>query len=116
MRISSTTGGQHGKVLSEARYTSEGTKGLAHKGGSARRAAVAKMVEELGGKLEAFYFAFGDVDVYTIVGVPDSVTAAAISLAVNQSGVVTVKNVVLISPEDMDKASKKAVDYRPPGR
>jgi uncharacterized protein with GYD domain len=74
------------------------------------------MIEDLGGKLEAFYFAFGDVDVYTIVGVPDSVTAAAISLAVNQSGVVTVKNVVLISPEDMDKASKKAVDYRPPGR
>jgi uncharacterized protein with GYD domain len=74
------------------------------------------MVESLGGKLEAFYFAFGDVDVYTIVDVPDNITAAAIALAVNQSGIVTVKNVVLILPEDMDKASKKAVDYRPPGR
>jgi hypothetical protein len=26
------------------------------------------------------------------------------------------KFTVLISPEDMDKAAKKAVDYRPPGR
>jgi len=27
-----------------------------------------------------------------------------------------VKTIVLIRPEDMDKAGKKEVDYRPPGR
>jgi uncharacterized protein with GYD domain len=104
------------KYLFEARYAAEGAKGLARDGGCARRAATANMTENVGGKLESFYFAFGDVDAYVIVDVPDSVTAAAVALAINQSGAVSVKTIVLIPPEDMDKASKKAVEYRPPGR
>jgi uncharacterized protein with GYD domain len=104
------------KYLFEARYTIEGAKGLAREGGSGRRAALAKMAEGLGGKLEAFYFAFGEIDAYVIVDVPDSVTAAAVALAVNQTGAAGVRTVVLISPEDMDKAAKKSVEYRPPGR
>ena len=104
------------KYLLEGHYTTEGSKGLVREGGTGRRAAVAKMVESLGGKLESLYFAFGDVDVYVIVDLPDSVSAAAVSLAAAQSGSVSVKTVVLVSPEDMDKAGKKTVDYRPPGR
>lgn len=103
------------KYLFEVHYTAAGAKGVAHEGGTRRRAAIAKMAEELGGKLEIFYFAFGGVDAYVIVDTPDNVTAAAVALAVNQSGAATVKTVVLITPEDMDKAGKKAVDYRPPG-
>jgi uncharacterized protein with GYD domain len=109
-------GGSMAKYLFDARYTSEGAKGVAREGGSGRRAAIAKMTEGLGGKLETFYYAFGDVDAYVIVDVPDNVSAAAIALAVNQAGTAAVKTVVLISPEDMDKAGKKTVDYRPPGR
>jgi len=104
------------KYLFEGHYTAEGAKGLVRDGGSGRRAAAAKTMESLGGKLEAFYFAFGDVDVYAIFDLPDSVTAAAAALAINQSGVLTGKTIVLIPPEDMDKATKKTVDYRPPGR
>jgi len=104
------------KYLFEARYTPEGAKGVAREGGSGRKAAIAKMAEGLGGKLEAFYFAFGDVDAYVVVDVPDNITAAAAALAVNQGGAASVKTVVLISPEDMDKAGKKAVDYRAPGK
>jgi uncharacterized protein with GYD domain len=104
------------KYLFEARYTAEGAKGVAREGGSGRRAAIAKMTEGLGGRVETFYFAFGDVDAYVIVDLPDNVTAAAAALAVGQSGAATVKTVALISPEDMDKAGKKAVEYRPPGR
>jgi uncharacterized protein with GYD domain len=104
------------KYLFEAHYTTEGAKGVAREGGSGRRAALTKMAEGLGGKLETFYFAFGEVDAYVIVDVPDSVTAAAVALAVNQGGGATVKTVVLISPEEMDKAAKKSVEYRPPGR
>jgi uncharacterized protein with GYD domain len=73
------------------------------------------MIESLGGKLEGFYFAFGDVDVYAVIDLPDNVAAAAVALAINQTGVVAGKTVVLIPPEDMDKAAKRAVDYRPPG-
>lgn len=104
------------KYLFEAHYTAAGAKGVAQEGGSGRRAAIAKMTESMGGKLEAFYYAFGDVDAYVIADLPDSVAAAAVALAVNQGGGATVKTVVLIPAEDMDKAGKKAVDYRPPGR
>jgi len=104
------------KYLFAARCTPEGAKGVAREGGSGRKAAIAKMAEGLGGKLEAFYFAFGDVDAYVVVDVPDNITAAAAALAVNQGGAASVKTVVLISPEDMDKAGKKSVDYRAPGK
>jgi len=104
------------KYLFEARYTAEGAKGVAREGGTGRRAAIAKMTESVGGKMEAFYYAFGDIDAYVIVDVPDAISAAAVALAVNQGGGASVKTVVLISPEDMDKAGKKAVDYRAPGR
>lgn len=104
------------KYLFEARYTAEGAKGVAREGGTGRRNAVMHMAEALGGKVESFYFAFGDVDAYVIVDLPDHVSASAAALAVAQSGGATVKTVVLMSPEDVDKAGKKAVDYRAPGR
>jgi uncharacterized protein with GYD domain len=104
------------KYMFEARYNAEGAKGIARDGGSARRAAVAKMAEGLGGKLESFYFALGDVDAYVIVDVPDAVSVVAAALAVNQSGVVTVKTVPLLSPEEVDNAARRTVDYRAPGR
>src|SRR5680860_142813 len=47
-----------------ARYASGGVKGVVTAGGSARRAAIQKMAEELGGRLETFDFAFGEDDVY----------------------------------------------------
>ncbi len=98
------------KYLFEARYSAEGAKGLAREGGSGRRAAVARMTEGMGGKLEAFCYAFGDVDAYVIVDLPDNVAATAVALAVNQSGGATVKAIVLVSTGDVDKAGKKAVD------
>ena len=60
------------KFLFESKYTSEGAKALAREGGTARCAAVAKMIEGIGGIVECMYFAFGDNDVYTIVDLPDS--------------------------------------------
>jgi uncharacterized protein with GYD domain len=104
------------KYLFEANYTPEGAKGIVKEGGSARRAAIEKSVSALGGKLEAFYFAFGAVDAYVIVDLPDNVTAAAMALAVGQSGLASTKTVVLLTPEETDAATKKSVDYRGPGR
>jgi uncharacterized protein with GYD domain len=104
------------KYLIEAHYNAEGAKGLAQEGGAGRRAAIAKTAENAGGKLESLYFAFGGVDVFAIVELPDNVTAAAVALAVNQSSTVSAKTIVLITPEEMDKAAQKAVAYRAPGR
>jgi hypothetical protein len=42
--------------------------------------------------------------------------ASALSLAVNASGIVTLKTTVLLTAEEMDQAAKKTVNYRPPGQ
>ncbi len=103
------------KFLFVASYTPEGTKGVQSGGGSARRDAIAAMTEGLGGKLESFYFAFGEADAYVVVETPDQETAAAAAIAVNAAGGATVKTVTLLTPEEIDAAAKRSVDYRPPG-
>ena len=62
------------------------------------------------------YFAFGDVDCFVIVDLPDNVSAAALSLAVNESGMIASKAIVLLTPEEMDKAGKTKVHFRAPGK
>ena len=103
------------KYLTIASYTSEGAKGLLKEGGTARRAAVEKLMKSMGGRLEAFYFAFGDNDAYLITEAPDNVTTAAISLTVSASGAVRTKTIVLLTPAEIDQAAKKTVKFRPPG-
>jgi uncharacterized protein with GYD domain len=103
------------KFLVEASYTLDGVKGVRSAGGSSRRDAVAKVAESVGGRLEGFYFAFGDTDAYVIVDVPDNESATAVALTVNAAGGATVKTVVLLTPEEVDAAAKRSVEYRPPG-
>ena len=103
------------KYLIEASYTPDGVKGLLKDGGSARRDAATQLMEALGGKIEAMYFSFGSSDAYVIVDMPDNVSATAASLAVNASGAVTAKVVVLLTPEEVDEACSKSPAYRPPG-
>lgn len=101
--------------LWQASYSAEGVKGLVAEGGTKRKAAIKQMIEAAGGKLHSFYFAFGKDDVVGIAEFPDHSTATAVSLAVNAAGVVHFRSTVLISPEEMDAATKKSVGYRPPG-
>lgn len=103
------------KYLFEASYSPQGVEGISSKGGSSRREAVAAMAEGLGGKLESFYFAFGDVDAYVTVDLPDNEAATAVALAVNGTGGATVKTVQLLTPEEVDAAAKRSAGYRPPG-
>ena len=103
------------KYLIKASYTAEGVKGLAKEGGSSRRALVQKMVEGLGGKLETFYFSYGESDVVLICDLPDAASAIAISLAVNAAGAVHASTTPLISVDELDAARKKSVGYRAPG-
>lgn len=103
------------KYLIEASYTQDGLKGIQSAGGSGRRDAIAKLAESAGGTLDSLYFAFGDSDVYVVVDLPDNESAAAIALTVNASGAVTTRTVVLLTPEEVDAAAKRSVDYQPPG-
>jgi uncharacterized protein with GYD domain len=103
------------KYLIEASYTVEGVKGVQSAGGSSRRDAIAALAESAGGQLESFYFAFGERDVYTVVDLPDNESATAVALTVNASGAVTVRTTVLLTPEEVDAAAKRSVEYRAPG-
>lgn len=81
-----------------------------------RRSAAEQALKSAGGTLEAFYFAFGDTDAFVIAEAPDHATIAAASLAINASGAVRTRTVVLLTPEELDVAAKKAVAYRAPGQ
>ncbi len=103
------------KFLIKASYTSAGVKGLLKVGGTNRKQTVEKMIADMGGKMEVFYFAFGDRDVYVIAALPDTISAAALALTINASGLVSISTTMLLDPEEVDKATKLSVNYRPPG-
>ena len=103
------------KYLIEASYTREGVAGVLAKGGSSRRDAVGETVTGMGGQLESFYFGFGDHDAFVIVDVPDNEAAAAVAMTVNAAGGAVVKTTVLLTPEQVDEAANRSIDYRAPG-
>jgi uncharacterized protein with GYD domain len=103
------------KYLLEVKYTLEGVQGVVAKGGSARKAAAQAAAKSVGGKLEGFYFAFGDTDVVTIADLPDNTAAAGLALAVTAGGGASVRTVVLLTPDEIDAATQKSVKYSPPG-
>lgn len=101
--------------LLQVSYRPEGVAGLLKEGATKRRAAVQEMVEKAGGRLQAFYYAFGDADIYSIVEFPNHSAVAAVSLTVNASGAAKVRTTVLLTPEEVDAAGKTSVSYRAPG-
>jgi len=103
------------KYLMEVSYSAEGLKGLQKDKAAGRKAAVAKAVEALGGKLEAFYYALGDHDVITIVDLPDAVSASALALGASATGLVRTKTTALLTVEETDQALGKKVSFRAPG-
>jgi uncharacterized protein with GYD domain len=103
------------KYMVLASYTPSGAKGVLGAGGTSRRDAVAKLAEGLGGRLESFHFAFGKTDAYVVLDLPDNQSAAAASMTVNASGGATSEVVVLLTPEEIDTAAQRSVDYRAPG-
>ena len=103
------------KYLFHGSYTPEGFRGLLDEGGSKRREAAEQALKSVGGTLEAFYFSFGDNDFYIIVDLPDNVSTTAVSFVGNVSGSFRIKTIVLLTPEEVDEAIKKSVDFRPPG-
>jgi uncharacterized protein with GYD domain len=103
------------KILWSGSYTQQGTKGVLSDGGTKRREVVEKMLASMGGRLECLYFSFGSDDVMLIADVPDNVSAAAVGLAVAASGSVHGRITILLTPEEIDQATKKSPAYRAPG-
>jgi hypothetical protein len=63
-----------------------------------------------------FYYAFGDDDLFVIFDLPENVSATIGSMVVNASGAAKAKMTVFLTPEEIDWATKKSVDYLPPGQ
>lgn len=103
------------KILWSGSYTQQGTKGVLSDGGTKRREVVEKMLASVGGRLECLYFSFGSDDVMLIADVPDNVSAASVGLAVAASGSVHGRITILLTPEEIDQATKKSPAYRAPG-
>ena len=82
-----------------------------------REDAVRKVVESMGGKLHAFYFALGEFDVVIIAEFPDNVSAAAVALATSATGALSkFETTVLMTPAEGVEAMRKAKTgaYAPP--
>ncbi|MEU4416483.1 MULTISPECIES: GYD domain-containing protein [Nocardia] len=102
------------KYMWRVSYLQEGAQGLLAEGGSARRAAITEMVESVGGRVEACYFAFGEDDLYVIGDVPDDVSAAALAIRTAAAGAAVSHTVGLLTAEQIDEAVAREVTYRPP--
>jgi uncharacterized protein with GYD domain len=104
------------KFLIKARYTSPGgIQGLIDDGGTVRTKAINDLITGAGATMEAHYFAFGDIDAFTVVDAPDNATVAAISLAVASTGLATLEVVTLLTPAEIDSAARKSPRYDAPG-
>jgi uncharacterized protein with GYD domain len=104
------------KYLILGSYSDEGLKGLLKEGGSKRREAAEQAVKGLGGRLEVYYYAFGEHDFVVIADLPTNLDATALSLTANMSGAIKSRVTVLMTPEEVDQATKKTVKFRPPGK
>lgn len=103
------------KYLFRANYTPEGVRGLKEAGASSRAAAITDMAAGVGGSLESFHFAFGDVDAYVICDLPDDESAAAVAFTVGASSATKVTTIKLLTLEEADAAISRSITYRPPG-
>jgi uncharacterized protein with GYD domain len=94
--------------LAEVAYTAQAWEALM-KNPQNRFDVVKKPIEKLGGKIENFYFAFGDYDAVGIIEMPDNVSAAAIAIAFAGGGACkSVKTTPLMSSDEAIEALKKA--------
>ncbi len=102
------------KYLFQVSYTADGIRTLLRDGGSKRRKVAEKLIQSVGGKIESYYYAFGETDIFIVFDAPDNASAAAASLVPSGVGVARVKTTVLLTPAEMDRAARKKVRYAPP--
>jgi len=83
-----------------------------------RAEALRVVIERLGGKMLAWYYALGDYDVVVLVDLPSDIAAAAASMAMAAGKAVkAIKTTQLLNPEEGFDALLLAqgAGYQPPG-
>ena len=98
--------------LIEGSYTSEGWAALC-RNPEDREKTFKAFVERAGGKLKAFYYAFGASDVVGIIELPDAVTAGAIAVSVASVGhLKSLKTTPLMTNQEGMEVMKKAGGWK----
>jgi uncharacterized protein with GYD domain len=97
------------KYLAKAAFTPQGIAALRASGANGRAEAAATLAAHMGGALEAYYFAFGDYDVYAIFDLPDDEAAAAAAFATNAGGSGRVEVTKLLTPAQIDEAFTRSL-------
>jgi uncharacterized protein with GYD domain len=105
------------KLLTLVRYTTDGAKGLLKDKASGREAAIKKMAESAGGKVESIHWiAAGEYHVAVVWEFPDIASYVSLGTAAQASGFVAeAKTLTTLTSKEMDQALGKSVTYRPPG-
>jgi uncharacterized protein with GYD domain len=83
-----------------------------------RRDAARQYVESVGGKLHDFWYALGEYDGYTVWEAPDTVSMAAVAIALSAGGALSkFETTALLTVDETLDALKRAgsIAYRPPG-
>ncbi|MFU8851558.1 GYD domain-containing protein [Micromonospora sp. SL1-18] len=104
------------KFLLESTYTTDGAKGLATDGGSKRAEVARRAIEASGGRMESLFFSFGEYDTYAVCDMPDDKAAAALVIAIRAAGGVTTRITPVLTPEEVDDATRMKVGYQAPGK
>jgi uncharacterized protein with GYD domain len=102
------------RYLVRAVLTADGLKNLQKQPPTALKAGVAKFVESVGGKLEFWFFDYGESTAYSVIGYPDEIAAATAQLSTNAAGFARVTIRPLLTAEEMDKAVAKVPPVRVP--
>lgn len=83
-----------------------------------RSEAARKYIESVGGKLHGFWYAFGEYDGYNIWEAPDTVSMAAVAIAISGGGALSkFETTPLLTVDEMLDALRRvgSVEYRQPG-
>ncbi|TDC38359.1 GYD domain-containing protein [Micromonospora sp. 15K316] len=103
------------KFLLWSTFTLDGIKGLMKDGGSKRAEVATKAIEDLGGRVESLSFGLGEYDTYVVCELPDHKTAAALAIAIRAAGGVDTRVTPLLTPEEVDEATRQQLKYQAPG-
>ena len=104
------------KFMIYASYSAEGAQGVLASGSVTKRKQMTEaMIEGLGGKMEAYYYA-SNCDAYVICDLPDAAAVASIALAIKASGMGSITTTLLLETEAVDKATQLKANYIHPGK
>jgi len=72
-------------------------------------------VQNVGGTVDALYFALGDVDAFMVAEIPNAASVAELSLKILEGGDATLRTVVLIDTTELGVGFLHGWKWLPPG-